>query len=65
MTRHLISHSGYKAFGCSWCNKKFQRKEHLKRHLIVTHGMKDSDLPGVSLTALTPVAPLATGLQNQ
>ena len=36
LARHMYTHTGFKPYSCTRCNKQFSRKYHLERHIIQT-----------------------------
>ncbi|KER31121.1 hypothetical protein T265_13043, partial [Opisthorchis viverrini] len=41
LQRHSLKHVGFKPFTCNLCNKEYYRKDHLVRHIEVTHPNHD------------------------
>ncbi|XP_053378548.1 zinc finger protein 544-like [Mercenaria mercenaria] len=39
LTRHMLIHSGVKAFSCDICGRSFRLQQHLKRHKFVVHNV--------------------------
>ncbi|CAH8454474.1 unnamed protein product [Schistosoma turkestanicum] len=44
LQRHSLKHVGFKPFTCNLCKKEYYRKDHLVRHIEVTHPTHDPKL---------------------